>query len=84
MTPGQGLPTRFILVSFLLALGSVVTGYSSGPPLSTCSSMTPGHGPSPQSNTAPYAIAVNASSYAPNDVIRGETKTVQYYRVKLN
>ncbi|KAK3094758.1 hypothetical protein FSP39_005817 [Pinctada imbricata] len=62
------------LASFLMTVCFIghVTSYSSGPPLSVCQSMIPGHMVPAQTTPPPYSIMLNASSYMPGDVIEGK------------
>lgn len=56
-------------VILLFHLASEVNGYAKGAPLGACSSLTPGHGVSPQITKSPYSLVMRY-----NEVInRGET-----------
>ncbi|XP_055959250.1 putative defense protein 3 [Patella vulgata] len=54
-----------------LVLASVcrIHSYSSGAPPSACVSLTPLHGLSPQTSTAPYSMNVSSTTYGPNQQI---------------
>ncbi|WAR01604.1 DFP3-like protein [Mya arenaria] len=53
----------------VLAMPSVVTGYSAGAPSGACDSMTPNHGTTTSSAPIPYTLTVSTNTYDCNDVI---------------
>lgn len=52
---------RPVFLLLLVAYCVVVSGFESGPPLSVCSSLKPGHGPDFQKGHGPYRLEVGVA-----------------------
>ena len=77
----MGFPLDYVLIALfaIVCTIGVMEAYPTGAPLSTCDTMVPQHsGHSPQSSAAPFTIALNATSFSPNDVIESMMIMISY------
>ncbi|KAH3870752.1 putative ferric-chelate reductase 1 isoform X2 [Dreissena polymorpha] len=59
-----------LLTVLVFTLLTGVMGYSSIPPSTSCSSMTPEHSPSAQTTANPYQLVISKNTYSPCDQIQ--------------
>ena len=68
----------WILATCCLALVTVVSGFSSGAPTTTCTSLAPNAGQhlaGPQSGGAPYTISFGQATYTPGTPLTSKCRS---------
>ncbi|KAK7508158.1 hypothetical protein BaRGS_00000397 [Batillaria attramentaria] len=58
------------ITATVLVVTGFASGYSSGPPSSTCADLFPGHGVDPQTSDTPFSILLSTSSYSPGESVQ--------------
>merc|ERR1719450_458934 len=59
------VPQLLFMLHLILFLCGQSEGHGTGAPPSQCDSMTPGHGPQPQTSNPPYQVTVSSSKVSP-------------------
>ena len=73
-----------LAVLLLLLFGGSADAYSSGAPSTACSSLTPGHGGSPQSSSSPYTLDLSIFDFNDSNYYYEPGQTYQCKNLAFN